>query len=107
MNVSPSDWKKDDAQQDHNRARQHRNHDREIELFVGHHQSSTFAASLFRSAPRSISCTLPIPARSNACAAAAPMAMQGPITRTLDNAVASPSIQRPAATRLSTAGGVK
>jgi len=39
----------------------------------------------------------PDPARSSACAAAAPIAMHGPITRTLESAATSPSMQRPAA----------
>ncbi len=34
------------------------------------------------------------------------MAAHGPITGTLDSAAASPSTQRPAATRLSAPGGV-
>ena len=38
----------------------------------------------------SIWCTLPLPARSRACAAAAPIAMQGPITRTLESAARYP-----------------
>src|SRR5207237_8435884 len=41
-----------------------------------------------------------------ACAAPAPMAAHGPITRTLDSAAASPSTHRPAATRLCAPGGV-
>src|SRR5947209_1164616 len=48
--------------------------------------------------------TLPDPARSSACAAAAPIAMHGPITRTLDSAATSPSMLRPAATTLSHSG---
>ena len=58
-------------------------------------------------AAMSICATLPLPARSSACAAAAPMAMQGPITRTLESAALSPSMQRPAATMLSASAGTR
>src|SRR3546814_5922906 len=53
----------------------------------------------------SICRTEPAPARSSACAAAAPIATQGPITRTELSAAGSPSAQRPAATRLSACCG--
>jgi len=39
--------------------------------------------------------------------AAAPIATHGPMTRTLESAATSPSMQRPAATRLSQSGGIR
>ena len=47
---------------------------------------STLSRTRSASAAMSIWCTLPVPARSSALAAAAPIAMHGPITRTLDSA---------------------
>lgn len=46
-------------------------------------------------------------ARSAACAAATPMAMHGPITRALESAAGSASVQRPMARRLVNSGESK
>src|SRR5260370_28670017 len=66
---------------------------------------------LSRTRPRneatSIGDPLPLRARSSAWAAAAPMAMQGPMTRTLESAALSPSMQRPTATMFAASAGTR